>query len=80
METKPSIDDYNDQIINKVVVENLDGKMRHSQEGFNVKDKVDRQRTKSIIEMEKAIAEEEERNQKPVPVETKSKRRQTEMP
>lgn len=42
METKPSIDDYNDQINNKVVVENLDGKMRHSQEGFNVKDKVDR--------------------------------------
>jgi len=30
--------------------------------------------------MEKAIAEEEERNQRPVPVETKSKRRQTEMP
>jgi len=52
--------------------------MRHSREGFNVVDKINKQRTKSMIEMETEIAAQEKR-EKEAKV-AASKRRKTEMP
>lgn len=60
-------------------MESIDDKMRHSKEGFNVVNKIDRQRTKSMIELEKEIEKQEEQAKKDALAAASCKRRKTEM-